>query len=104
MSRSIQSLLAGARLENEINGLPCGEYTYSDPMKIENRYQGEGGAIREKYGTIANWREWEKVKVIERASGRTVFDNELATITGIKLHATPAQLLAVLDQSIYEVK
>ena len=104
MTRSIQALAAQARREALSAGLPCGEHTYSDPMKIENRYQSEGGAIREQYGTIANWRAWECVHVTERATGRTIFDNELARITGMTLHATPAQVLAVLDQSIYEVK
>jgi len=101
---TIQSLAAQARRECDINGLPAGGYVYQDPLKIENRYQSEGGAIREQYGTIANWNAWERVHVRERATGRTVFDNEVAKITGITLHATPAEVLAVLDQSIYEVK
>jgi hypothetical protein len=104
MIRSIQSLAAQSRREALSAGLPCGEYTYSDPMKIENRYQSEGGAIHEQYGTIANWRAWEPVHIVERATGRTVFDSEAAKITGMTLHATPAQVLAVLNQSIYEVK
>jgi len=104
MTRSIQSIAAQARREALSAGLPCGQYTYSDPLKIENRYQSEGGAIREQYGSIANWNAWERVDVRERATGRTVFDNEVAKITGMTLHATPAEVLAVLDQSIYEVK
>ena len=102
--KSMQSLAAQSRREALSAGLPCGEYTYSDPLKIENRYQSEGGAIREQYGTIANWNAWERVHVTERATGRTVFDNEVARITGMTLHATPAQVLAVLDQLTYEVK
>ena len=102
--RSIQALAAQAERETRANGLPAGEYIYSDPLKIENRYQSEGGAIREQYGTIANWNSWECVHVTERATGRTVFDNEVAKITGMTLHATPAEVLAVLNQSTYEVK
>ena len=101
---TIQAMAARARRECDINGLPAGNYVYSDPLKIENRYQSEGGAIREQYGSIANWNAWERVDVRERATGRTIFDNEVAKITGITLHATPAEVLAVLDQSIYEVK
>jgi hypothetical protein len=44
------------------------------------------------------------VHVTERATGRRVFDNEVASITGLELTATPAEVLAVLDQSTYEVK
>ena len=101
---TIQAMAARARRECDTNGLPAGDYVYQDPLKIENRYQSEGGAIREQYGTIANWNTWERVQVKERATGRTVFDNEVAKITGMTLHATPAEVLAVLDQSIYEVK
>jgi hypothetical protein len=101
---TIQTMAARARRECDINGLPAGDYVYQDPLKIENRYQSEGGAIREQYGTIANWRAWEPVHIVERATGRTVFDSEAAKITGMTLHATPAEVLAVLDQSIYEVK
>jgi hypothetical protein len=97
-------MAARARRECDINGLPAGNYVYSDPLKIENRYQSEGGAIREQYGSIANWNAWERVDVRERATGRTIFDNEVAKITGMTLHATPAEVLAVLDQSTYEVK
>jgi hypothetical protein len=104
MTRSIQSLAAQAGREARTNGLPCGEHVYSDPLKIENRYQSEADCIREKYGSIANWRAWDNVLVKERATGATVFDNELAKITGKSLHATPAEVLAVLDPSIYEVK
>ena len=78
---TIQSMAARARRECDTNGLPAGEYNYSDPLKIENRYQSEGGAIREQYGTIANWNAWECVTVRERATGRRVFDNEVAKIT-----------------------
>jgi len=102
--RSIQALAAQAERETRTNGLPAGEYIYSDPLKIENRYQSEGGAIREQYGTIANWNAWECVHVTERATGRRVFDNEVAKITGMTLHATPAEVLAGLNQSTYEVK
>jgi hypothetical protein len=102
--KTIQQLAAQARRQNDLNGLPCGEYVYSDPMRIENRYQSEGDVIRNKYGTISNWNAWELVRVTERATGRRVFDNEVASITGLELTATPADVLAVLDQSIYEVK
>jgi hypothetical protein len=102
--RTIQQLAAQARRQNDINGLPCGDYVYSDPMHISNRYQSEGDVIRAKYGTISNWNAWEMVCVTERATGRRVFDNEIASITGRELTATPAEVLAVLDQSIYEVK
>jgi hypothetical protein len=102
--RTIQQLAAQARRQNDLNGLPCGEYVYSDPMHISNRYQSEGDVIRAKYGTISNWNAWEMVRVTERATGRRVFDNEIAGITGKELTAAPADVLAVLDQSIYEVK
>jgi hypothetical protein len=104
MIRSIQSLANQAGREARANGLPCGEHVYSDPLKIENRYQSEAGAICEQYGTIANWNAWERVHVRERATGRRVFDNEVAKITGMELHATPAQVLAALDPLFYEVK
>ena len=97
MTRSIQSILAGARLENEHNGLPCGEYTYKDPLKIENRYDDETGAIREQYGSVANWRAWEPVHITERVTGRRVFNSEAAKLAGMTLHATPAQVLATLS-------
>ena len=102
--RTIQQLAAQARRQNDINGLPCGDYVYSDPMHISNRYQSEGDVIRAKYGTVDNWYAWEMVRVTERATGRRVFDNEIASITGRELTATPAEVLAVLDQSTYEVK
>ena len=101
MSKSIQSLAAQARREALSAGLPCGEYTYSDPLKAK---ENESGSIRDQYGSIANWRAWEPVHIVERATGRRVFDNEAARITGMTLHATPAQVLAVLDQLTYEVK
>jgi hypothetical protein len=99
--RSIQSLAAQAGREARANGLPCGGYTYADPLKAKDN---ESGAIAEKFGTIANWRLWDEVLVKERATGRTVHDNEIAKITGMKLHAAPAEVLATLDPSIYEVK
>ena len=102
--RSIQSLAAQARREALSAGLPCGDYVYQDPLKIENRYQSEAGAIREQYGSVANWRAWEPVHITERATGLRVFNSEAAKLAGMTLHATPAQVLAILDQSIYEVK
>jgi hypothetical protein len=99
--RSIQSLAAQARRENDTNGLPAGGFTYSDPLKAKDN---ESGAIVEQYGTIANWRAWDDVIVKERATGRRVFDNEIARITGKSLHVTPAEALAALNQSTYEVK
>ena len=99
--RSIQSIAAQAGREARANGLPCGEYIYTDPLKTKHN---ESGAIAEQYGSIANWRLWDDVLVKERATGRTVHDNEIAKITGMKLHAAPAEVLANLDQSIYEVK
>jgi hypothetical protein len=102
--RSIQSMAAQARRQNDVNGLPCGDYVYTDPMRIENRYQSEGDVIRSKFGTIENWNAWELVHVIERATGRRVFDNEISSITGKELTITPSEVLATLDQSIYEVK
>jgi hypothetical protein len=102
--KTIQSLAAQARREALSAGLPAGDYVYQDPMKIENRYESEAGAIREQYGSVANWRAWEPVHIVERATGRRVFDNEVAKITGMTLHATPAEVLAVLDQLTYEVK
>jgi hypothetical protein len=102
--KTIQSMAAQARRQNDVNGLPCGDYVYSDPMHITNRYQSEGDVIRAKYGTTDNWNAWEMVRVTERATGRRVFDNEIAGITGRELTATPAEVLAALDQSIYDVK
>lgn len=102
--RSIQSMAAQARRQNDINGLPCGDYVYNDPMHITNRYQSESDVILAKFGTVDNWYAWDMVRVIERATGRRVFDNEVASITGRELTATPAEVLAVLDQSTYEVK
>jgi hypothetical protein len=102
--RSIQSMAAQARHQNDVNGLPCGDYVYTDPMRIENRYQSEGDVIRSKFGTIENWNAWELVHVIERNTGRRVFDNEIASITGLELTAPPAKVLAALNQFIYEVK
>jgi hypothetical protein len=102
--RSIQSMAAQAGREARNNGLPCGDYVYSDPMNIKNRYQSEGDVIRSKYGSIANWNAWELVCVTERATGRRVFDNEVARIASRDLTQTPAEVLAFLDLSIYEVK
>lgn len=102
--KTIQQLAAQARRQNDLNGLPCGDYVYRDPMHISNRYQSEGDVIRAKYGTTDNWYAWEMVRVTERATGRRVFDNEVAKITGLELTAAPADVLAVLDQSTYEVK
>jgi hypothetical protein len=102
--RTIQQLAAQARRQNDVNGLPCGEYVYSDPMHISNRYQSEGDVIRAKYGTISNWNAWEMVRVTERATGRRVFDNEVARITGWPLTYAPFAVLQLLDQSTYEVK
>jgi hypothetical protein len=102
--RSLPARAAQAGREARANGLPCGDYVYSDPLSIANRYQSEGDVIRSKYGTIDNWYAWEMVRVIDRATGRRVFDNEIATITGRDLTDTPAEVLAVLDPLLYEVK
>lgn len=104
--RSIQSILAQSQRNNEINGakgLPCGDYVYSDPMHISNRYESEAGGIRDKFGTVANWRLWDRLVIQERSTGKTVFDNEVAEIIGRKLTAPPEELLPLLDNSIYEV-
>lgn len=102
--RSIRAMAAMAGREARANGLPCGEYVYSDPLSIKNRYQSESDVIRSKYGTIANWNAWELVRVTERATGRRVFDNEIAAITGRDLTAAPAAVLAFLNPALYEVK
>lgn len=102
--KSIQSIAAMAGREARANGLPCGDYVYRDPLRIENRYQSEGDIIRAKYGTTLNWNAWEMVRVIERVTGRRVFDNEIASITGRDLTAAPAAVLAFLNPSLYEVK
>jgi hypothetical protein len=39
MTRSIQSILAGARLENEFNGLPCGDYVYTNKCADQEAYR-----------------------------------------------------------------
>jgi hypothetical protein len=102
--KSIQALAAQAGREARANGLPCGDYVYQDPLRIENRYQSEGDVIRSKYGTIDNWYAWELVRVTERATGRRVFDNEIAAITGHDLTEKPAEVLAFLNPALYEVK
>jgi len=102
--RSIQALAAQAGREARANGLPCGDYVYSDPLSIANRYQSEGDVIRNKYGTVDNWYAWELVRVTERATGRRIFDNEIAAITGHDLIETPAAVLAFLNPALYEVK
>lgn len=102
--KSIQSMAAMAGREARANGLPCGDYVYSDPMSIANRYQSEGDVIRAKYGTTDNWYAWEMVRVTERATGRRVFDNEISKITGWPLTYAPFAIVELLDQSIYEVK
>ena len=102
--KSIQSMAAMAGREARANGLPCGDYVYSDPMSIANRYQSEADVIRAKYGTTDNWYAWEMVRVTERATGRRVFDNEVARITGWPLTYAPFAITQLLDQSIYEVK
>jgi hypothetical protein len=102
--KSIQSMAAMAGREARANGLPCGDYVYSDPLSIANRYQSEGDVIRAKYGTVDNWYAWEMVRVTERATGRRVFDNEIAGITGHDLTNTPAAVLAFLNPALYEVK
>ena len=98
---TIQAMAARARREALSTGLPAGGFTYSDPLKAKDN---ESGAIAEQYGSIANWRAWDDVIVIERATGRRLFDREAAKLAGMTLHATPAQVLAVLDQLTYEVK
>ena len=102
--KSIQAMAAQAGREARANGLPCGDYVYSDPLSIANRYQSEGDVIRSKYGTIANWNAWEMARVIDRATGRRIFDNEIAAITGRNLTNTPAAVLAFLNPALYEVK
>jgi hypothetical protein len=102
--KTIQSMVAQARHQNDVNGLPCGDYVYSDPMRIENRYQSESSVILNKYGSVKNWNAWELVCVTERSTGRRVFDNEIAGITGKELTAAPNDVLPALDQLIYEVK
>ena len=103
MTRSIQSILAGARLENEFNGLPCGEYIYSDPMKIENRYESEADDIRDQYGSKKNWDAWCKYHVEVRETKKWVFHRDTAQITGHSLKESPEDVLPLLDNSIYEV-
>jgi hypothetical protein len=44
------------------------------------------------------------VRVTERATGRRLFDNEIAGITGHDLTNTPAAVLAFLNPALYEVK
>jgi hypothetical protein len=102
--KSIQAMAAQAGREARANGLPCGDYVYSDPLSIANRYQSEGDVIRSKYGTIANWNAWEMARVIDRKTGQRVFDNEIANITNRDLTDTPAQVLALLNPTLYEVK
>jgi hypothetical protein len=102
--KSIQVLAAQAGREARANGLPCGDYVYQDPLRIENRYQSEGDVIRAKYGTIDNWNAWEMVRVIDRETGRRVFDNEIAAITGRDLTEAPAAVLVFLNPAQYEVK
>jgi hypothetical protein len=97
-------MAAIAGREARANGLPCGDYVYSDPLSIANRYQSEADVIRAKYGTISNWNAWEMVRVTERATGRRLFDNEIAKITGHDLTNTPAAVLAFLNPALYEVK
>lgn len=99
MTRSIQSIVAQASRENKANGLPCGEYTYSDPLKIENRYQSEADAIREQYGTIANWREWDRLSFVEINTGKRLFDRNIRNITGVPLTESPVKAIEALDQS-----
>ena len=96
--KTIQQLAAQARHQNDVNGLPCGEYVYTDPMRIENRYQSEGSVILNKYGSVTNWNAWELVHVTERSTGRKVFDNEIASITGWPLTYAPFAVLQLLDQ------
>jgi hypothetical protein len=97
-------MAAMAGREARANGLPCGDYVYSDPLSIANRYQSEADVICNKYGTTDNWYAWEMVRVTERATGRRVFDNEIAGITGHDLTNTPAAVLAFLNSALYEVK
>jgi hypothetical protein len=102
--KSIQSMAAMAGREARANGLPCGDYVYSDPLSIANRYQSEADVIRAKYGTTDNWYAWETVRVTERATGRRVFDNEISRVTGHDLTNTPAAVLTFLNLALYEVK
>jgi hypothetical protein len=102
--KSLRARAAQAGREARAKGLPCGDYVYSDPLSIANRYQSEGDVIRAKYGTTLNWNAWELVRVTERATGRRLFDNEIAAITGHDLIQTPAEVLAFLNPALYEVK
>lgn len=97
--RSIQSIAAQAEREARANGLPCGEYVYTDPMSIQNRYQSEAGAIAEKYGSVANWREWDKLAFAEINTGKTLFDTDIRSMTGVPLTDHPSKAIAALDQS-----
>jgi len=102
--RSIQSLAAQARRECDVNGLPCGDYVYSDPMKIENRYQSEAGAIAEKYGSVANWRLWDPYTFTEINTGKYLFDTDIRDLTGVSLKDNPEKAIALIDQSKILVK
>ena len=102
--RSIQAMAARARRECDTNGLPAGEYTYSDPLKIENRYQSEADGIREQYGSIANWREWDRLAFAEINTGKTLFCSDIRALTGIPLTESPSKAIEALDQSKYLVK
>jgi hypothetical protein len=101
---TIQAMAARARRECDTNGLPAGEYTYSDPLKIENRYQSEAGAIAEKYGSVANWRLWDPYTFIEINTGKYLFDTDIRELTGVSLKDNPEKAIALIDQSKILVK
>ena len=99
--RSIQSLAAQARREALSTGLPCGDYVYSDPLKVK---ENESGAISEQYGSIANWREWDRLSFAEINTGKTLFDSDIRELTGVPLTEAPSKAIAALDQSKYLVR
>jgi len=101
---NIQQMAAMARRENQVNGLPCGTYEYKDPMKIENRYENETGAIVEQYGSVANWRLWDPYVFAEINTGEPLYDRDIAKLTGVPLTESPERAIGLIDQSYILVK
>lgn len=98
---TIQNMAARARRECDINGLPAGEYIYSDPLKAK---ENESGAISEQYGSIANWREWDRLEFSEANTGKTLFHSDIRALTGVLLTESPSKAIEALDQSKYLIR
>jgi hypothetical protein len=68
MIRSIQAIAAQARRENDINGLPCGDYVYTDICQDQQDYRTiEAILSPQEYEAKRAKKEAERLARIEAA-------------------------------------